>query len=74
MLPHLGAHEHEKVFVLAGRQDRLDEEALGAKGLVVLQDVFAFVIELHNAVSSLYGVLAFKYYCVPVTKGDYLQF
>jgi hypothetical protein len=53
MQPHLRLHQHKEVVVLANGHHGLDEEALRAEDLVVVQNFLALVEKVANTEPAL---------------------
>lgn len=50
---HFGSHQHKEVLILTGSEHRLYKKPLCAKHFVVVQYVFALVVEISNIVTIL---------------------
>lgn len=53
VLSHFRLHQEEEVGVLARGEHCLNEEALGAEHLVIVQNLLALVVEVSNLITIL---------------------
>lgn len=53
VLSHLCLHQEEEVRILARGEHCLDEKALGAEHLVIVQNLLALIVEIPNLITIL---------------------